>query len=307
MVRINKRKLLLEMPVVSENEVFAQSPVASVSTESTFNLEGEKLRAFVMGIISQTSIPQNYVLTERELGTIISHHCTGKPLKKAALQTIPQVLKSNNVISPWKRKEGNGIQSGLVAAPIIINGKKYLCCVTLHKNLQKKVTPYAITLKDANGDIVNEEKAISVIKVPDSTNGSSSFGNTRLSMDTASLDANTPSDANIHNNTNESKSNKNMKKNVVKLNENTLRQIVAESVKKVLKENQMAYTNDAEFARIINVAIEAISNKLYDNYGGHSEPNFEDNWDENYYYRYKVLKHAYDALNALIEHQDSDY
>ena len=31
MVQINKRKLLLEMPVVSENEVFAQSPVASVS------------------------------------------------------------------------------------------------------------------------------------------------------------------------------------------------------------------------------------------------------------------------------------
>lgn len=38
----------------------------------------------------------------------------------------------------------------------------------------------------------------------------------------------------------ESKTNKNMKKNVVKLNENTLRKIVAESVKKVLKE----YGND---------------------------------------------------------------
>lgn len=35
----------------------------------------------------------------------------------------------------------------------------------------------------------------------------------------------------------ESKTNKNMKKNVVKLNENTLRQIVAESIKKVLKES----------------------------------------------------------------------
>ena len=34
----------------------------------------------------------------------------------------------------------------------------------------------------------------------------------------------------------ESKTNKNMKKNVVKINENTLRQIVAESVKKVLRE-----------------------------------------------------------------------
>lgn len=35
----------------------------------------------------------------------------------------------------------------------------------------------------------------------------------------------------------ESKTNKNMKKNVVKINENTLKQIVAESVKKVLKEH----------------------------------------------------------------------
>lgn len=35
---------------------------------------------------------------------------------------------------------------------------------------------------------------------------------------------------------NEMKGNKNMKKNVVKINESTLRKIVAESVKKVLKE-----------------------------------------------------------------------
>lgn len=38
----------------------------------------------------------------------------------------------------------------------------------------------------------------------------------------------------------ESKTNKGMKKNVVKINENTLRQIVAESVKKVLKEGIMS-------------------------------------------------------------------
>ena len=98
-----------------------------------------------------------------------------------------------------------------------------------------------------------------------------------------------------------------MKKNVVKINEEQLKSIVTESVKKVLKENQLAYANDAEFAKIINTAIEAIGNKLYDNYGGDGEPDFENNWDENYYNRYKVLKQAYNALNALIEHQDSDY
>jgi predicted methyltransferase len=43
------------------------------------------------------------------------------------------------------------------------------------------------------------------------------------------------------------KQNKNMKKNVVKINENTLRKIVAESVKKVLKEE---YGNENEMWNI---------------------------------------------------------
>ena len=54
----------------------------------------------------------------------------------------------------------------------------------------------------------------------------------------------------------ESKTNKNMKKNVVKLDENTLRQIVAERVKKVLKENLSAsfLTNSpAYFAMDFNI------------------------------------------------------
>ena len=37
-----------------------------------------------------------------------------------------------------------------------------------------------------------------------------------------------------------------MKKNIVKLNENTLRKIVAESVKKVLKENQYMSYEDTD-------------------------------------------------------------
>ena len=37
-----------------------------------------------------------------------------------------------------------------------------------------------------------------------------------------------------------------MKKNIVKLNESALRQIVAETVKKVLKEGQMGFSRDAD-------------------------------------------------------------
>lgn len=42
----------------------------------------------------------------------------------------------------------------------------------------------------------------------------------------------------------ESKTNKNMKKNIVKINENTLRKMVAESVKKVLKGTELDYDMD---------------------------------------------------------------
>ena len=41
------RGILYEMSVYSENDVFKMNPVASVSTETTKNLEGEELRRYV--------------------------------------------------------------------------------------------------------------------------------------------------------------------------------------------------------------------------------------------------------------------
>ncbi len=66
----------------------------------------------------------------------------------------------------------------------------------------------------------------------------------------------------------ESKTNKNMKKNVIKLNENILRQIVAESVKKVLKESCW-YGDEKPFQTIISAANEIVDKFDYtqdDNY-----------------------------------------
>lgn len=63
----------------------------------------------------------------------------------------------------------------------------------------------------------------------------------------------------------ESKTNNDMKKNVVKINENTLRQIVAESVKKVLKEH--AWASASTFKELQNVLDEVtgILRKFSDN------------------------------------------
>lgn len=68
----------------------------------------------------------------------------------------------------------------------------------------------------------------------------------------------------------ESKTNKNMKKNVVKINENTLRQIVAESVKKVLKESCW-YGDEKPFQTIISAA-----NEIVDKFDYTQDDNYDD-------------------------------
>ena len=69
---------------------------------------------------------------------------------------------------------------------------------------------------------------------------------------------------------NESKTNKNMKKNIVKINENTLRQIVAESVKKVLKESCW-YGDEKPFQTIISAA-----NEIVDKFDYTQDDNYDD-------------------------------
>jgi len=65
----------------------------------------------------------------------------------------------------------------------------------------------------------------------------------------------------------ESKTKKNMKKNVVKINENTLRQIVAESVKKVLKENMEdgpSFAEDNLVRKIVEYHLKDFNGKYSD-------------------------------------------
>ena len=69
------------------------------------------------------------------------------------------------------------------------------------------------------------------------------------------------------------KINKNMKKNTIKLNETQLRQIVAESVKKVLKENLGIRKYESELRNAINIItnnLECESPKIGRNNNGYS-------------------------------------
>ncbi|MBQ7253050.1 MAG: hypothetical protein IJS30_00035 [Bacteroidales bacterium] len=183
--------------IIDEKELFTKKPVAAVCTENTNMFEGAALKAYIYDYVKNVSIPQNYSLAPNEIGTVISHHCAHRPIRKAALQSLPQIINANYVIIPWQKGTKDRRQSGLIGAPILIDNVKYLCTITLKRNAQKVIKPYSITLKDENGQVINEEKVTNDIKVLDSISGNSSFGNTHSSKDTASLDVNAPSDAKV--------------------------------------------------------------------------------------------------------------
>lgn len=72
--------------------------------------------------------------------------------------TIPHIINAQYVIEPLGRAHNKSQRSGMIAAPILIDGQMYICCLTLLRNTSKKILPYALTLKNELGKIVQEEK-----------------------------------------------------------------------------------------------------------------------------------------------------
>lgn len=186
-------------------------------------------------------------ISEHDIGVLIKHHCGNRLRKKTALLTLPYVINANYIIHPWRRQTNNGEiikgkdkrLSGMVGAPILIDGIKYLCNISLKKSANGKVRPYALTLKDGNGNIVENEKMDSTLQVPDSNSEPTTSGNAHFDKVTTSPDTNPSTNANIDkNNKTDKNESKNMnKKNTIRLTESDLKRIITESVKRVLREN----------------------------------------------------------------------
>ena len=230
------------MATYEESEIFAQEPVASASTKDVESLEDDKLREYVYNRIGNVG----NTISEHDIGVLIKHHCGNRLRKKTALLTLPYVINANYIIRPWRRQTNNGEiikgkdkrLSGMVGAPILIDGIKYLCNISLKKSANGKVRPYALTLKDGNGNIVENEKMDSTLQVPDSNSEPTTSGNAHFDKVTTSPDTNPSTDANIdkNNKTNKNESKNMNKKNTIRLTESDLKRVISESVKKVLKE-----------------------------------------------------------------------
>ena len=247
------RNLLLEMAVYSENDVFKMNPVASVSTKVTDRLEGNELRKYVLQNFQSVEIQPNYKIDEHIVGELISHHCGHRQRKKAALLALPYVINANFVTAPWRRRLGDDGQhvrkndkrpSGMISAPILIDGIKCLCSLTLRKS-KGIITPYTLILKDENGEIIEGEKMEGTISsVPHSSSEPTAVGDAHSFKATTSHDTN-PSfqDAKVQQNIETIKDN-NIKtenytymKKLIKLTESDLHRIVKQSVIRVLKES----------------------------------------------------------------------
>ena len=266
------------MAIYDEDEVFSQNAVASVSTEEVQDLEGDDLTICIYKKINTIRIPENYHLQPTDIGTIVKHHCTHRNKKKAALLALPAIINAQYITQPWRKKTTDGkVQrgkdkrpSGMVSAPILIDGVKYLCNITQKLALNGDIFPYALTLKDENGNIIEGEKMDSTLKVPDSNSKYTTSGHTHFDEVTTSPDTNPSIYANLSKKdisvninsdrsgeflsatrynhgadyvsesriTNENKRYKNMdRKNTIRLTESELKRVITESVKKVLKEN----------------------------------------------------------------------
>lgn len=246
------------MATYEESEIFAQEPVASASTKDVESLEDDKLREYVYNRIGNVG----NTISEHDIGVLIKHHCGNRLRKKTALLTLPYVINANYIIRPWRRQTNNGEiikgkdkrLSGMVGAPILIDGIKYLCNISLKKSANGKVRPYALTLKDGNGNIVENEKMDSTLQVPDSNSEPTTSGNAHFDKVTTSPDTNPSTNANIdkNNKTNKNESKNMNKKNTIRLTESDLKRVISESVKRVLKEEYVDPDFTNEFGEIVD-------------------------------------------------------
>ena len=280
------------MAVQDETDVFNMEPVASVTTEITDTIEGKDLRKYVFQIIRPEITNPSYSVTEHDIGVLISHHCGRRRLKKAALLTLPYIINANLVTASWKKKKkdttkGNKQKdtrpSGMISAPILINGIKYLCNLTVKKNTNKTVTPYALALKDANGKLVETEKMVSIqSSVPDSSSEPTTIGDVHSVKATTSHDTN-PSfqSANVQQNTETNNNNDikteniRMNKKLIRLTENDLHKIVKESINKTLNEMDENNTSSSLVTQnSLDKSIDILSDTLELLYQAHSKSKF---------------------------------
>lgn len=92
-----------------------------------------------------------------EIGTGIGYVHT--PAERAALLTVPKVLKRGKIIYEKDNHKGNGFPTVTIAAPVVINGKKVVVAAVVQKTGKNKYHAHRVLLPDGSVFVLEKTDA----------------------------------------------------------------------------------------------------------------------------------------------------
>ena len=212
-------------------DLLNSEPVVSLSGDEFLPIEGKTFTQQVQEFFSaqggKASSPFGIVLLDKRGIKNDLGHGIGR-LKAASFAAVKDVLEKGVVINPMGQYHTNNKKNptGMIAAPITIGGEKYVCVVEVIANRQvTRLYVHEVTLtKNLQGDVADSNA------VPED--------NSLVTQPQGEIAKVLRNYVNTKNNgeNNTKTENRHMNKKQIRLTESDLKQIVKESVSKILSE-----------------------------------------------------------------------
>ena len=261
--------LKIQMDLLNSN------PVVNLSGDEFLPIEGktfiQQVQEFFAAQGGKANSPFGTVLLDKKGIKNDLGHGIGR-LKAASFAAVKDVLEKGVVINPMGQYHTNNKKNptGMIAAPITIGGEKYVCVVEVIANRQvTRLYVHEVTLtKNLQGDVADSNA------VPED--------NSLVTQPQGEIAKVLRNYVNTKNNgeNNTKTENRHMNKKQIRLTESDLKQIVKESVNKILLEYEDVYNNSG---RVISIDLDELESATFqlqraiDNLG-----KLKDNWPEDH-------------------------
>ena len=216
-------------------DLLNSEPVVSLSGDEFLPIEGktfiQQVQEFFAAQGGKANSPFGTVLLDKKGIKNDLGHGIGR-LKAVSFAAVKDVLEKGVVINPMGQYHTNNKKNptGMIAAPITIGGEKYVCVVEVIANRQvTRLYVHEVTLtKNLQGGVADSNA------VPGDTNLV-----TQPQGEVAKVLRNYVNTKNNDENNSKTENRRHMNKKLIRLTEGDLKQIVKESVNKILKEDQV--------------------------------------------------------------------
>lgn len=226
-------------------DLLNSEPVVSLSGDEFLPIEGktfiQQVQEFFAAQGGKANSPFGTVLLDKKGIKNDLGHGIGR-LKAVSFAAVKDVLEKGVVINPMGQYHTNNKKNptGMIAAPITIGGEKYVCVVEVIANRQvTRLYVHEVTLtKNLQGGVADSNA------VPGDTNLV-----TQPQGEVAKVLRNYVNTKNNDENNSKTENRRHMNKKQIRLTESDLKQIVKESVNKILREAMLNgdYISDEDY------------------------------------------------------------